>query len=104
VALSANPDKIRDASTFGAHEFFCYREPILGTTTLDYIINTVAGDLPWDHFIGLLEPNGTLINLGVSKKGSMEIPYMPHLFKQRKLGSMKRYIHTYMNTHKRASA
>ncbi|KAF9319054.1 hypothetical protein BG003_009975 [Podila horticola] len=85
VALSANPDKIRDASNFGAHEFFCYRDPILGTTKLDYIINTVAGDLPWDHFIGLLEPNGTLINLGVSKKGSMEIPYMPHLFKQLKV-------------------
>ncbi|KAG0095947.1 hypothetical protein BGZ93_005214 [Podila epicladia] len=85
VALSSNPDKTRDAKSFGAHEFFCYREPILGNTKLDYIINTVAGELPWDHFIGLLEPNGTLINLGVSKKGSMEIPYNHHLFKQLKV-------------------
>jgi len=58
---------------------------------MDYILNTTSGDLPWDTFIGLLETNGTLINMGVSAKGSMEIPAMPALFKQRKFLFMPVY-------------
>ncbi|KAF9206035.1 hypothetical protein BGZ59_000159 [Podila verticillata] len=86
VAISANPDKRRDAVAFGAHEFVCLKDSILNTTKLDYILNTAANDPPWDHIIGLLEANGTLINLGVSRKGSMDIPHRPHLFKQLKVG------------------
>ncbi|KAF9428311.1 hypothetical protein BGZ94_002818 [Podila epigama] len=85
VAISTSADKKEDALAFGAHEFICTKDPITTTTKMDFILNTVAGDLPWEDFIGLLETNGTLINLGVSSKGTMEIPYMPHLFKQLKV-------------------
>lgn len=89
VAISANPDKKRDALALGAHEFVCLKDPILNhnATKLDYVLNTAANDPPWDYIIGLMETNGTLINLGVSPKGSMDIPHRPHLFKQRKPGS-----------------
>lgn len=51
---------------------------------MDYILNTHVGDLPWETFVSLLITNGTLINLGIAAKPSMEIPYMPLLFNQRK--------------------
>ncbi|KAF9968282.1 hypothetical protein BGZ70_005279 [Mortierella alpina] len=85
VAISSSRDKEHDARAFGAHEFVCTQDPIATSTKMDYILNTVSGDLPWETFINLLETNGTLINMGVSAKGSMEIPYFPHLFKQLKV-------------------
>lgn len=84
VVISSSRDKEHDAKAFGAHEFVCTQDPIATSTKMDYILNTVAGDLPWETFINLLDTNGTLINMGVSAKGSMEIPYFPHLFKQRR--------------------
>ncbi|KAG0256144.1 hypothetical protein BG011_004727 [Mortierella polycephala] len=85
VAISSCRDKEQDARAFGAHEFICSKDPITTATKMDYILNTVSGDLPWEIFINLLETNGTLINMGVSAKGSMEIPYFPTLFKQLKV-------------------
>ncbi|KAG0046208.1 hypothetical protein BGZ89_005374 [Linnemannia elongata] len=52
---------------------------------MDYILNTHVGDLPWETFVSLLITNGTLINLGIAAKPSMEIPYMPLLFNQLKV-------------------
>lgn len=54
---------------------------------MDCILNTHVGDLPWETFVNLLITNGTLINLGIAAKASMEIPYMPVLFNQRKFMS-----------------
>ncbi|KAF8937044.1 hypothetical protein BGZ58_003330 [Dissophora ornata] len=85
VAISSTPEKEQDARAFGAHEFICTKEPITTKTKMDYILNTAACDLPYDTYINLLETNGTLINLGVSPKGTMEIPYIPALFQQIKV-------------------
>ncbi|KAF9398897.1 hypothetical protein BGX21_007117 [Mortierella sp. AD011] len=85
VAISATREKEQDARAFGAHEFICTKEPITTTTKMDYILNTVAGDIDYEVFINLLETNGTLINLGVAPKPTMDIPYMPTLFKQLKV-------------------
>ncbi|KAF9118496.1 hypothetical protein BGW39_001126 [Mortierella sp. 14UC] len=52
---------------------------------MDYILNTHVGDLPWDIFVNLLVTSGTLINLGIAAKPSLEIPYMPALFNQLKV-------------------
>lgn len=84
VAISSTHEKKKDALAFGAHEFICTKDPITTTTKMDYILNTHVGDLPWDIFVNLLMTNGTLINLGIAAKPSMEIPYMPALFNQRK--------------------
>ncbi|KAF9426743.1 hypothetical protein BGZ76_002631, partial [Entomortierella beljakovae] len=82
VAISATREKEQDARTFGAHEFICTKDPLTSTTKMDYILNTVAGDLDWEFYMSLLETNGTLVNLGVAPKPTMEIPYIPALFKQ----------------------
>ncbi|KAG0361876.1 hypothetical protein BC939DRAFT_480463 [Gamsiella multidivaricata] len=89
VAISSTREKEQDAYAFGAHEFIYTKDPITTSTKMDYIINTVAGDLPWGVFVNLLESNGTLINMGVCPKDTMEIPYIPVLFKQlRVVGSL----------------
>ncbi|KAF9364464.1 hypothetical protein BGX34_001393 [Mortierella sp. NVP85] len=85
VAISPTRDKECDARSFGAHEFICTKEPITSRTRMDYILNTVSGDAPWGIIVDLLEINGTLINLGLASKDTMEIPYMPALFKQLKV-------------------
>ncbi|KAF9277931.1 hypothetical protein BKA57DRAFT_483268 [Linnemannia elongata] len=85
VAISSSHEKKRDALAFGAHEFICTKDPITTTTKMDYILNTHVGDLPWETFVSLLITNGTLINLGIAAKPSMEIPYMPLLFNQLKV-------------------
>ncbi|KAG0202307.1 hypothetical protein BGX33_009777 [Mortierella sp. NVP41] len=85
VAISSTHEKKNDALAFGAHEFICTQDPITTTTKMDYILNTHVGDLPWEVFVNLLITNGTLINLGIAAKPSMEIPYMPALFNQLKV-------------------
>ncbi|KAF9582713.1 hypothetical protein BGW38_010856 [Lunasporangiospora selenospora] len=85
VAISSSPDKEHDARSFGAHEFICTTDPKALRSTLtrmDYILNTVSGDIPWDEYIALLNCNGTLINMGLAAGGSMSIPYIPALFNQ----------------------
>jgi len=61
---------------------------------MDYILNTVSGDAPWGIIVDLLETNGTLINLGLASKDTMEIPYMPALFKQRKMLLLCSFCHS----------
>ncbi|KAF8947545.1 hypothetical protein BGZ46_005518, partial [Entomortierella lignicola] len=63
VAISSTRDKEQDARSFGAHEFICTKEPLNSTTKMDYILNTVAGNVDWEYFINLLDSNGTLINM-----------------------------------------
>jgi D-arabinose 1-dehydrogenase-like Zn-dependent alcohol dehydrogenase len=84
VAISSTRDKEDDARSFGAHEFIYTQKPITSRTKMDFILNTVSGDLPWDAVVDLLDANGTLINMGLAGKDTMEIPYMPALFRQSK--------------------
>ncbi|KAI1312227.1 hypothetical protein EDD11_003212 [Mortierella claussenii] len=85
VAISPTREKELDARSFGAHEFICLKDPITTTIKMDYILNTAAGEVDWEVLINLMEINGTIITLGVSPKPTIEIPYMPVLFKQLKV-------------------
>ncbi|KAF9197663.1 hypothetical protein BGZ49_001811, partial [Haplosporangium sp. Z 27] len=97
VAISSTRDKEQDARSFGAHEFICTKEPLNSTTKMDYILNTVAGNVDWEYFINLLDSNGTLINMGVSHKPTMDIPSLPTIFKQLKVvGSLVASRHVVM--------
>lgn len=82
VAISSTHDKKQDAMRFGAHEFLCLADPMITETQMDCILNTTAGEFDYWRFMSLLASNGTVINLGVSNKGTVDIPYMPVLFKQ----------------------
>jgi len=72
VAISTNSSKIEEAKSFGAHEFWNSKEftdeKIEKLEKLDFIINTVSGELPWDQYLSLLKPNGTFILVGVTEK------------------------------------
>ncbi|KAJ2962010.1 hypothetical protein NQZ79_g2737 [Umbelopsis isabellina] len=72
VAISTNSSKTEEAKSFGAHEFWNSKEfteeKISKLEKLDFIINTVSGDLPWDQYFSLLKPNGTFVLVGVTEK------------------------------------
>ncbi|CAO3676488.1 unnamed protein product [Umbelopsis ramanniana] len=72
VAISTNSAKTDEAKSFGAHEFWNSKEfsaeKAASLNKLDFILNTVSGDLPWDQYLQLLKPNGTMINVGVPEK------------------------------------
>lgn len=65
-------DKTEEAKSFGAHEFWNSKEfspeSNASRDKLDFILNTVSGDLPWDSYLSLLKPNGTFIIVGVPEK------------------------------------
>ncbi|RUS18933.1 hypothetical protein BC937DRAFT_88154 [Endogone sp. FLAS-F59071] len=72
VALSGSLSKKNEALSFGAHEFLNTKE--LTTETVkaqpkfDFILNTTTGDLPWDLYLSLLNPNGILCLVGFQEK------------------------------------
>ncbi|KAG0219870.1 hypothetical protein BGX31_011149 [Mortierella sp. GBA43] len=92
VAISSTRDKEDDARSFGAHEFIYTQKPITSRTKMDFILNTVSGDLPWDAVVDLLDANGTLINMGLAGKDTMEIPYIPALFRQSSLVASRHVV------------
>ncbi|KAI9289250.1 hypothetical protein BC943DRAFT_313933 [Umbelopsis sp. AD052] len=72
VAISTNSKKEEEARSFGAHEFWNSSEfsdeQLEKLDKLDFILNTVSGDLDWDQYFSLLKPNGTFILVGVTEK------------------------------------
>ncbi|QDT65580.1 NADPH-dependent aldehyde reductase Ahr [Calycomorphotria hydatis] len=69
TAFSTSPGKEEEARSLGAHHFAATRdestfERLAGS--FDMILVTVNVDLPWDAYIGMLKPKGTLHLVGAS--------------------------------------
>lgn len=68
TAFSTSPDKEAEARAMGAHHFVATRGPsaLKGVQgAFDFIVSTVAADLPWLDYVGTLRPRGTLCFVGV---------------------------------------
>ncbi|MFL5358051.1 NAD(P)-dependent alcohol dehydrogenase [Archangium sp.] len=68
TAFSTSPDKEAEARAMGAHRFVATRErsalkAVRGS--FDFILSTVAADLPWLDYVAALRPRGTLCFVGV---------------------------------------
>ena len=69
TAISTTPDKREEAHGFGAHHFVVSAEEgalrrVRGA--FDFVLSTVAVDLPWSDYIAALRPQGALCIVGTS--------------------------------------
>ncbi|GAB2647136.1 NADPH-dependent aldehyde reductase Ahr [Saccharopolyspora gloriosae] len=68
TAISTTPDKEQDARRFGATDFIATSEEGAlreAANSFDFVLSTVSADLPWDDYLGVLRPRGTLCVVGV---------------------------------------
>ena len=67
TAFSTSPDKEAEARAMGAHRFVATREPSALKAlqgSFDFILSTVAAELPWLDYVNALRPRGTLCFVG----------------------------------------
>ncbi|SER59195.1 uncharacterized zinc-type alcohol dehydrogenase-like protein [Lentzea xinjiangensis] len=68
TAISTTPAKRDDAERFGATGFIASGEQgalQAAAGSFDFVLCTVSADLPWDDYLGILRPQGTLCVVGV---------------------------------------
>ena len=69
TALSHSPNKKEEAIGFGAHDFLSDKdltpENIEKLQKYDLILDTVSASLDWDLYFSLLNPNATLVLMGL---------------------------------------
>ncbi|MFG1923021.1 NAD(P)-dependent alcohol dehydrogenase [Cryptosporangium sp. NPDC048952] len=71
TAISSSRSKEDDARGFGAAAVIASSENgalDAHRGEFDFILSTVSADLPWDDYLGLLAPGGTLCLVGVPQK------------------------------------
>jgi alcohol/geraniol dehydrogenase (NADP+) len=68
TAISTSLSKEADARRFGATSVIASGEHgalAAARDSFDFVLSTVSADLPWDDYLGLLRPGGTLSVVGV---------------------------------------
>jgi alcohol/geraniol dehydrogenase (NADP+) len=68
TAISSSRSKQDDALRFGATAVIASGEPgalARNRQAFDFVLSTVSADLPWDDYLALLKPGGTLCVVGV---------------------------------------
>jgi uncharacterized zinc-type alcohol dehydrogenase-like protein len=68
TVLSQSLKKMEDGLRLGADEYYATSDPDTFTNlagSFDLILNTVSANLPLDRYMGLLDINGTLVELGI---------------------------------------
>ncbi|SES44748.1 NAD(P)-dependent alcohol dehydrogenase [Lentzea albida] len=71
TAISTTPAKKADAEGFGATGFIASGEEgalRAAAGSFDFVLCTVSANLPWDDYVGLLRPQGTLCVVGVPEQ------------------------------------
>ncbi|MFD4637013.1 NAD(P)-dependent alcohol dehydrogenase [Lentzea sp. NPDC058436] len=71
TAISTTPAKKADAERFGASGFIASGEEgalRAAAGSFDFVLCTVSANLPWDDYVGLLRPQGTLCVVGVPEQ------------------------------------
>ncbi len=87
TAFSGSSSKREEAQGFGANEFIVSgKEGMLAAaaSSIDFLLCTVSGDLPWDEYLNVLAPNGTLCLVGLPEE-DMRIPALPLILGNRRL-------------------
>lgn len=72
TAISSTPDKEPDARRLGANAFLdtsAAGAVQKARASLDFILSTVAVDLPWSDYLKMLRPNGKLCFVGAPPSG-----------------------------------
>jgi uncharacterized zinc-type alcohol dehydrogenase-like protein len=72
TAISSSRAKEADARQFGAAHYLASREEgalAAAAGSFDLILSTVSADLPWDDYLAMLRPAGTLSVVGVPPGG-----------------------------------
>jgi len=91
TVLSQSLKKIEDGLRLGADEYYATSDPDTFTKlagSFDLILNTVSANIALDSYIGLLDVNGTLVELGIPER-PMQLMAYPLVNKRRSLsGSM----------------
>ncbi|BFZ63403.1 hypothetical protein YB2330_004525 [Saitoella coloradoensis] len=79
AAFSGSDSKKAEAEHFGAREFVVTRvaedQEFQIEEKFDFILSTVAGQIPWAKYMRCLKPTGTMIPLGLSSDPDMITPY-----------------------------
>lgn len=68
TAISSSPNKENDVRKLGAAHFVLTKdvnELATGTGSFDFILSTVAVDLPWGDYVAALRPQGRLVIVGL---------------------------------------
>jgi uncharacterized zinc-type alcohol dehydrogenase-like protein len=87
TAMSSSPDKRADAVELGADHFIATRgtdELSRAAESFDFVISTVSANLPWDEYLAVLKPQGTLIVVGVTDS-PMQINPLSLVFSEKKI-------------------
>jgi uncharacterized zinc-type alcohol dehydrogenase-like protein len=91
TVLSQSLKKMEDGLRLGADEYYATSDPQTFTKlagSFDLIVNTVSANLDLGAYMGLLDVDGTLVELGMPEH-AMEVPVAPVVSKRRSLsGSM----------------
>jgi uncharacterized zinc-type alcohol dehydrogenase-like protein len=86
-AFSSSPDKEEEALELGADHFVSSRDQdslMALAGSLDFILSTVFAELPWDTYVSMLRPNGTLC-LVASPAENLSIGAFPLIVGQRRI-------------------
>jgi alcohol dehydrogenase (NADP+) len=91
TVLSQSLKKMEDGLRLGARHYYATSDPDTFTklaNSFDLILNTVSANLDMSAYLGLLDVDGTLVELGAPEH-PMSVPAMPLLSMRRHLsGSM----------------
>lgn len=71
TVLSQTPKKQADSKRLGADHFYATQDPETFTklaNSFDLILNTVAGKIDWNEYLGLLRLDGTMVLVGLPEK------------------------------------
>jgi len=91
TVLSQSLKKIEDGLRLGADEYYATSDPDTFTKlagSFDLILNTVSANIGLDSYVGLLDVDGTLVEVGIPER-PMQLMAYPLVSKRRSLsGSM----------------
>jgi uncharacterized zinc-type alcohol dehydrogenase-like protein len=84
TAISSSHDKEKDARQLGATHFIATTdtdELTRAARSFDFIISTVAVDLPWGDYVAALRPQGRLVIVGIPE-ADIRFPIVPLLLER----------------------
>ncbi|MUM17811.1 NAD(P)-dependent alcohol dehydrogenase [Mycobacterium sp. CBMA271] len=87
TVLSQSLKKLEDGMSLGASHYYATSDPATFKTLrygFDLILNTVSANLDMGKYLGLLNVDGTLVELG-APENPIEVPAFPLLFGRRSL-------------------
>jgi len=86
TALDVAPEKEAEAKEFGAHSFVRLGTGAKPPVKFDVILNCASGKLDFASLLGMLETDGTMVQVGIPGGGALiTLPLQDVVFNQKKL-------------------